>query len=103
KVVQQNASNSEESASAAEEMNGQAEQMKEYVGQLLALVNGANPELLEARSHGKYHSPEPVVSPPGKPLMTPPKPRKELHRHSLGKKVKPNQIIPLGEDDFKEF
>ncbi len=38
KVVQQNASNSEESAAASEELNAQAEQMKEFVFHLVALV-----------------------------------------------------------------
>jgi methyl-accepting chemotaxis protein len=40
KVVQQNAANAEESASASEEMNAQAEQLKEYVGDLVMLVTG---------------------------------------------------------------
>ena len=34
KVVQTNAANAEESASAAEEMNAQAENMKAFVGEL---------------------------------------------------------------------
>lgn len=40
KVVQQNAANSEESAAAAEQMNGQAEQLRDYVGDLMILVTG---------------------------------------------------------------
>ncbi len=40
KVVQQNAANAEESASASEQMNAQAEQMKGMVGDLMALVAG---------------------------------------------------------------
>ncbi len=40
RVVQQNAANSEESASASEKMNAQAEQMKLFVGDLVALVGG---------------------------------------------------------------
>ena len=40
KVTQQNAANAEESDSASEEMNQQAEQMKEVVGELMALVGG---------------------------------------------------------------
>lgn len=40
KVVQQNAANAEESASAAEQLNAQSHQMKEYVGELEALVAG---------------------------------------------------------------
>ncbi len=41
RVVQQNAANAEESASASEEMNAQAERMKEFVAELVALVGGA--------------------------------------------------------------
>ncbi len=40
KVVQQNAANAEESAAASEEMNHQAAQLKELVGELVALVKG---------------------------------------------------------------
>jgi hypothetical protein len=42
KVVQQNAASAEESASASEEMTAQAEQMKEFVYELSALVGGAS-------------------------------------------------------------
>ncbi len=42
KVVQENAANAEESASASEEMDAQAVRMKEFVGGLVALVGGAN-------------------------------------------------------------
>jgi methyl-accepting chemotaxis protein len=40
KIVQQNAANAEESAAASEEMNAQAVQLREYSGQLVALLNG---------------------------------------------------------------
>lgn len=39
-VVQRNAANSEESASASEELNSQAERMKNLVGQLVSVVGG---------------------------------------------------------------
>jgi len=52
KVVQQNAANAEESASASEEMNGQAEQMKEFVGDLVMLVRGSNGNGDICRSQG---------------------------------------------------
>ena len=42
KVVQQNAANAEESASASEEMNAQANQMKMVVGELVSLVEGGS-------------------------------------------------------------
>jgi len=41
RVVQQNASNAEESAKASEGMNVQAEQMKKYVDHLVVLVRGS--------------------------------------------------------------
>jgi len=42
KVTQQNASGAEESASAAEEMSAQAEQLRDYVTQLIAMVDGVH-------------------------------------------------------------
>jgi methyl-accepting chemotaxis protein len=42
KVTQQNAANAEESASASEELSAQAASMKEIVGELTVLVNGAS-------------------------------------------------------------
>ncbi len=41
KIVQQNAVNAEESASASEEMSAQAEQLKNYIFELLLLIKGA--------------------------------------------------------------
>ena len=41
KVVQHNAASAEQSASASEEMNAQAEQMKGFVYDLVALVGGS--------------------------------------------------------------
>ena len=42
KVVQKNSANAEETASASEQMSAQAERMKEFVGELAALVGGVN-------------------------------------------------------------
>ena len=42
KVVQQNASQAEESASASEEMNAQSEQLEEIIRQLADLARGGN-------------------------------------------------------------
>lgn len=48
KVIQQNAANAEESASASEELNAQAQQLKEYMGELQALVrNNAHCKKIE--------------------------------------------------------
>lgn len=55
KVVQRNAANAEESAAASEEMNAQAEQMKEYVWQLVTLVGGSvdQEQIKESGSYGR--------------------------------------------------
>jgi len=42
RVIQRNAANAEESASASEQMKAQAERLKEFVGQLTSLVGGDN-------------------------------------------------------------
>ncbi len=44
RIVRQNASNAEENAGASEKMSAQAEQMKEYVGELVAIVGGGGNE-----------------------------------------------------------
>ena len=44
KIVQQNAVSAEESASASDEMNAQAEQMKQFVAELVALVGAGGNE-----------------------------------------------------------
>ena len=56
KVVQQNATNAEESASASEEMNAQAKYLKNVVGDLSSLVGGesmgiATAKVLEPATH----------------------------------------------------
>lgn len=44
RIVQQNAANAEESASASEEMNAQAEQMKDFVQELVRIVGNVDTE-----------------------------------------------------------
>ena len=88
KVTQSNAANAEESASASEEMNAQAEQMKVMVGELVTMVggsgNGANPE----------HS---SAVPPAK------RAKSKALTVRKAQKVTPEQVIPLDDEDFKDF
>ncbi|WP_319575045.1 methyl-accepting chemotaxis protein [uncultured Desulfobacter sp.] len=96
KVVQQNAANAEESASASEEMNAQAEQLKEYVGDLVLLVKGSSGQnaSIAGRTHIKAiaSSPNPI-----------PGPRKQVPAQASFKEVRPDQVIPLDDDDFTDF
>lgn len=113
KVTQQNAANAEESASASAEMNSQAEHMKVYMSQLEALVGrssdgnteptkiektydlrpprSAHPEKRARRGNGKDHETAPQVAR-----------RKALPVHAA-QEVRPEQVIPLEEKDFKDF
>jgi hypothetical protein len=107
KVVQQNAANAEESAAASEELNAQAEQMRVHVNDMVGIVGGAA-ESAETEASARTRKQLPAgrggkafrralpqatrASKAGKPA-----------RPSQDKEVRPKQVIPLDEDDFKEF
>jgi methyl-accepting chemotaxis protein len=114
-VVQQNAANAEESAAASEELNAQAEQLRVYVGELIALVQGS--------SDGRAVKQDPMIR-GGKPQPLVMTARKALPRikhgggkqpsishgkelkiyQSGGREIRPDRIIPLDDDDFsKDF
>ena len=105
KVTQQNAANAEESASASEELNAQAEQMMGIVGELSAMVGGSSKDVgSRKQTSGRGHRIEAKRALPasvGKAKV--PAVRKTKPEISQGAEVKPNQIIPLDEEDFKGF
>ena len=103
KVAQQTAASAEESASAAEELNAQAEQMKSYVGDLIMLIGGGEQDgTAPVRRQAAIRK---VLarskSPKTKSLVK--------HQHQAGissgkdQVVRPDQIIPLEDGDFKDF
>ncbi|MBI9082027.1 MAG: chemotaxis protein [Desulfobacterales bacterium] len=96
KVVQNNAANAEESASASEEMNAQCKVTYEVVEELKALVFGT------AQQAG------PVTN------NDPPRVHKTMGRRTelparrtatavKGNEVRPEELIPLDDSDFKDF
>ncbi len=93
KVVQQNAANAEESASASEEMNAQAEQLKSYVADLLAVITGGRDQ------NRDYHHPKTLVSDSRGWKKLSPGPGKSLTHDA--KEIRSNQVIPF--DDEGEF
>jgi methyl-accepting chemotaxis protein len=115
KVVQQNAASAEESASASEQMNAQAEQMKEFVVRLVALMDGnrvSEVGLAERGCTRGLAGNVPAADRPvdaaiqknpgtlaktvkGKGFQTP------IYRKRQG--LRPEQIIPMDKEDFKEF
>jgi methyl-accepting chemotaxis protein len=107
KVTQQNAANAEESASASEEMNAQAEQMKDFVGELVKLVggsadNGGNGRYVAGREPKRIGRSvqkgirKAIAAPKGKAGD------KGIIVHKT-KEVSPDQVIPMDDKDFKDF
>ena len=105
KVTQSNAANAEESASASEEMAAQAGQMQEMVGELVALVGGssiggANIDPAPGRRlrmpQNNLHRTLAVASHTKRPTI-------KSRKFHPAKGVNPEQIIPLDDDDFKDF
>jgi methyl-accepting chemotaxis protein len=98
KIIQQNAANAEESASASEELSAQANQMKAIVKGLVALIDGS--------TYGARRSPSPAIksSIPGfhRELATPPTKTKKMVTHRV-EEVLPEQVIPMDDENFKDF
>ncbi|MFZ5453851.1 MAG: methyl-accepting chemotaxis protein [Thermodesulfobacteriota bacterium] len=102
KVVQQNAANAEESASASEELNAQSEQMKGVVGELVALVDGKTSNHFGAARTRKRRLLKQAWGDKAIRALTPSRRDTELLAHNGGKRVSPEQVIPL-EREFKDF
>ncbi len=102
KVTQQTAANAEESASASEEMNAQAEQMKEVAGEIMRIVGSGG-------SKGAGKEPGEPVQKAGSVRMAPFIERLKAPRaKSPGaagsrKPSRPEEVIPFGEGNFKDF
>jgi methyl-accepting chemotaxis protein len=104
-VTQHVAASAEESASAAEQLNAQSEQMKGMVGELVLLVG----------SNGNQHLSGGDGSRACRAVSLAPKSSRSLKGIKLlgngreaagrkpGKRVSPEQLIPLEESGFKDF
>jgi methyl-accepting chemotaxis protein len=103
KVTQSNAANAEETASASEEMSAQAGQMKAFVKELVALV-GKSGNSAKKGPAAEIKGPKKVIqqaSDAAAPIETAKsKPFLEVQRE---KEVNPEQVIPMGDEDFKDF
>jgi len=107
KVTQQNAANAEENASASEEMSSQAESMKGVVRDLISLVGGSG-KGTSSMDHGvsseEIASGKKIAVGVRKVLAAPVKKTrgKEAGAYSA-KEVRPYDVIPMEEGDFKDF
>lgn len=108
KVTQQNTASAEELASASEEMNTQAIHMKGFVKELIRLIRGADDEIKSSQPQ-KITLSEPIIfkeleKSEKKPYeKTEKKVYQEQPKKLPAKEVRPEEIIPLDENDFKEF
>ncbi len=111
KVVQQTAASAEETASASEEMNGQAEEMRHFVADLVTLItgesngNGRGPLLLQQEPRPARKALENYAKADFRKTLSRPvrKDNRQGLRHQNMREIKPEQVIPLDEGDFKEF
>jgi len=97
KVVQQNAASAEESASASEELNAQAEQMKSIVNDLAMMVGGSG----KAKSETRRSATHLVKAREASPAKT--KTNNMAIPLQKAKEITPAQVIPMDDDDFKDF
>lgn len=107
KVTQSNAASAEESASASEELSAQSREMTEIVHDLVGLVEGAS-----SGTNGAAHSFAQSAGKKRPPVSG--RPRPQLRQFGSGSKalakpvapekvVNPEEVIPLDDDDLKDF
>ncbi|MCU0600622.1 MAG: methyl-accepting chemotaxis protein [Desulfobacterales bacterium] len=110
KVVQQNAADSEESASAAEELSAQAQEMEKIVAELAAMVGGIQNG--NGNGNRKRLSLNEFDSSRSKQIhyeQTPRNGERKLlgklrsHKTQNTSQPKAHQVIPLDENEFKDF
>ncbi|OPY92657.1 MAG: Methyl-accepting chemotaxis protein I [Syntrophaceae bacterium PtaU1.Bin231] len=92
KVTQQVAANAEESAAASQEMSSQAEGIRSYIDDLVAVIKGVG--AVAVLKEGT--APLPVAAPAEKKAAQK-VPAKRI------REVRPDDVIPMGKEDFKDF
>ena len=100
KVVQQNAANAEESASASEEMSAQAQQLMSIVSELAAIV-GKSSDIAGHHTSSVVKASESGTLKTAGVLQR--KAKGKEPANLMAKEVTPEQLIPLKDDDFKDF
>ncbi len=106
KVTQKNAANAQQSASASQQMRGQAEKMKDFVEDLTHLVGKKEQKRtpMPERSRPQRAQKRSSKSKPAPPPYKPREQKAEKRAPAPARReVSPNEIIPLDDDDFKDF
>jgi len=111
KNVQQVAATAQQSASAAEELNSQAEEMKGFAKELLGLIQGTKAKVVGATGPGPrplarevttQKALSPVAKVGEKAKVQAKKVQPPLSKETK-KEVRPEDIIPLDDEDLKKF
>ncbi len=97
KVTQSNAASAEEASAASEEMHSQSRELGLLVSELLALVGGSVNDNL---SKASYHPASLGVAPVTDAL---PEVIRERQERIVMDDVSPDKVIPMDDDDFKDF
>jgi len=104
KVTQQNAANAEESASASDEMSAQAGEMKTMVDGMLALIGGHGDKVKLSSASSVEDSKIKFLE---SPVKNAPENKKRLGKKAVpslqAKEGNPDQVIPMGDEDFRDF
>ena len=106
KVTQQNAANAEETASASQQLNAQSAKLKEIVAEIVSMIgqtsqsNKLQTKLLKRRKK----TVTPTTSIASRKTSMVPSTRAQDSQETTGKEVKPEEIIPLEENqELKDF
>ena len=101
RVVQQNASSAEESASASEEMSAQAQQMKDVVGVLRKLIRGTN---RKTTRNGESAGAKKIVTSRSRIFAASAKGANGHLKKGNGKaETRPEQLIPFDDRELSDF
>jgi methyl-accepting chemotaxis protein len=104
RIVQENAASAEQSTSAAEEMNAQAMQMRAFVKDLATMVRGSTTEIPDHSGEQGRTSPQKSLSRRAPPQRGIARTTREMGpSKGRGLEVSPRQLIPLDEDDLKDW
>ncbi len=103
-VTQSNAASSEEAAAAAEELGAQAEEMNRMVFDLKAIVGGSRSNGAPVPTFDRTERRSLTAAPARHALPQPSKKSAAMPSRRGGVSVaKPEQVIPLEDDDLKDF
>jgi methyl-accepting chemotaxis protein len=101
RVVQQNAADAEESASASEELSSQASEMEKMVAELEAMVGASGKAIAAVRGGSSKQGQLQEKSRPVAKISNGTGKKQAGAQRSYSRKA--DQVIPLDDDEFKDF